>query len=83
MDGPDDSGGSDQSDQPDRPPLRLVRGDASPEELAALLAVLSAAGGGEEEAVAPRRSEWVSRERGLRRAPAPGRGAWRASAWPR
>jgi hypothetical protein len=66
---------------PDRLPLRLVRGDATPEEVAALLAVLSAASGGES-APAPRHtSQWASRERLVRRPLAPGRGAWRASAW--
>jgi hypothetical protein len=70
-------------DEPDRPPLRLVRGDASAEELAALLAVLSAAGSPEVEAPSPRRSQWASRQRGVRRMPTPGPGAWRASAWPR
>ena len=63
------------------PPLRLVRGDASPEEIAALFAVLSAASGGDE-APAPRpTSAWTSRERLVRRPLTPGPGAWRASAW--
>jgi hypothetical protein len=70
------------ADATDRPPLRLVRGEASDEELAALMAVLSAASAGEEPAPPARRSEWGSRERSLRRSPAPGPGAWRASAWP-
>ena len=68
--------------EPVAPPLRLVRGDASPEEIAALLAVLSAASGGEEPAPAPRRtSVRASRERLVRRPLTPGPGAWRASAW--
>ena len=68
-------------DVPERTPLRLVRGDASPEEIAALLAVLSAASGAEE-ATAPRRtSVWASRERLVRRPLSPGPGAWQASAW--
>jgi hypothetical protein len=67
------------------PPLRLVRGDATPEELAALLAVLSAAGGGDDDPdTTPRpRSRWASRESALRRPLAPGPGAWRASGLPR
>ncbi len=69
-------------DAEDRPPLRLVRGDATPEEVAALLAVLSAASGGEA-APAPRHtSQWASRERAVRRPLSPGRGAWRASSRP-
>jgi hypothetical protein len=68
----------------ERPPLRLVRGDATPEEVAALLAVLSAAAGGEDPAPAPRPvSRWASRERAVRRPHTPGHGAWRASGWPR
>jgi hypothetical protein len=63
------------------PPLRLVRGDASPEEIAALLAVLSAASGGQEPAAPRRTSVWASRERLVRRPLRPGPGAWRASAW--
>ena len=73
--------GDENETGPDRAPLRLVRGDASAEEIAALLAVLSAASGGEE-ATAPRRtSVWASRERLVRRPITPGPGAWRASAW--
>jgi hypothetical protein len=74
------------SDAPNaaRPPLRLVRGDATPEEVAALLALLSAASAGGDAKPAPRHtSQWGSRERGVRRPPQPGPGAWRASAWPR
>ena len=71
------------AETPDRPPLRLVRGDASPEEVAALLAVLSAASGGEDEKPAPRHtSQWSSPGRSVRRPLTPGPGAWRASAWP-
>lgn len=69
-------------DDLERRPLKLVRGDATPEEVAALLAVLSAASGGVE-APAPRHtSQWASPERAVRRPLTPGRGAWRASAWP-
>jgi hypothetical protein len=79
MTAPDDTTGT-----TGRPPLRLVRGDATPEEVAALLAVLSAASAGGDAKPAPRHtSQWASRERGVRRPPQPGPGAWRASAWPR
>jgi hypothetical protein len=65
------------------PPLRLVRGDATPEEVAALVAVLSAASAGDAAKPAPRHtSQWASRERGVRRPLQPGPGAWRASALP-
>ena len=66
----------------DRPPMRLVRGDATPEEVAALLAVLSAASGGDERPAPRHTSQWASRERAVRRPLRPGRGAWRASSWP-
>jgi hypothetical protein len=65
------------------PPLRLVRGDATPEEVAAVLAVLAAATGDADTEPAPRHtSRWASRERLVRRPATPGPGAWRASAWP-
>ena len=65
------------------PALRVVRGDATPEEIAALVAVLlarSAAGEGPAPALA--RSAWSDRSRLLRRPLFPGAGAWRRSALP-
>ena len=62
----------------DQPVLRVVRGDATPEEVAALVAVLAARGGGvPEEPPAP--SAW-SRPQPRRPLPLPGPGAWRAAA---
>ena len=61
--------------------LRVVRGDPSPEELAALVAVLAArassaaAGRPEPRAV----GGWVDRSAGLRRPIAPGPDAWRTT----
>jgi len=63
------------------PPLRLVRGDATPEEVAAVMAVLSAVSGSAPEPAAPNPSQWAARERAVRRPLHPGPGAWRASAW--
>ncbi|MCW2587152.1 MAG: acetyl-CoA carboxylase biotin carboxyl carrier protein subunit [Frankiales bacterium] len=63
-----------------RPVLRLVRGTATPEELAAVVAVLAARSGGEveQEEAAPR-SQWGAPQ--LRRPlPPPGPGVWQASA---
>ena len=74
---------AEDQDSRQRPPLRLVRGDASPEEVAALVAVLSAASGVEPEAAPRHTSQWASRERAVRQAVSPGRGGWRASALPR
>ena len=63
--------------------ISLARGHASPEELAALVAVLSAASAEEVEPAPRHTSQWASRERMVRRPLAPGPGAWRASSWPR
>jgi Acyl-CoA carboxylase epsilon subunit len=78
------------SGQPDRPAgepvLRVVRGDATPEEIAALVAVLMArsgpASGAARPAVRPVRGAWSDRSRQLRRPLYPGPGAWRRSALP-
>ncbi len=70
------------------PALRVVRGarspeDLAPEELAAVVALLSAQSAAPEPAPPPRpRSRWAAREPLLRRPLAPGPGAWRASALP-
>lgn len=68
--------------EPQRPFLQVVRGDATPEELAALVAVLAASGGGP---AAPRRRvpEWSAHHRRLRRTLPAGPGGWRSSALPR
>jgi hypothetical protein len=73
--------------------VRLVRGDASPEELAALVAIL-ATSGGDGGAPAPgdrpspasgrsRRLPWGSPGGMIRMTPPHGPGGWRASALPR
>jgi hypothetical protein len=68
-----------------RPTLRLVRGDATEEEIAALLAVIAAGTSAEPEAEPAVTSAWTDRAPLLRggSAHSPGPGAWRASAWPR
>ena len=65
-----------------RPPLFAIKGDATPEEVAALVAVLSSLGGGEAPP-ARRRPEWNAPHRLVRRPLAHGPGGWRASALPR
>ncbi|WP_018333944.1 acyl-CoA carboxylase epsilon subunit [Actinomycetospora chiangmaiensis] len=73
-----------EEEAPARPVLRIVRGDPSPEELAALTAVLAAAsGGGGAEPEAGPTSVWTERSALVRRPVHPGPGAWRASALPR
>ena len=74
------------STRPDdgRPLLRVVRGDATPEEIAALVAILLARSAGAE-APGPARSgenSWSGPSRLLRRPLSPGPGAWRRSALP-
>jgi hypothetical protein len=63
----------------------LVRGDASPEEVAALVAVVQTltAGADPDAAPAPVTSQWSAPRRRLRGAHAAGPGGWRASALPR
>ena len=67
---------------PAQPPLlRVVNPDATPEEIAALVAVLSSLGG---QAPAPARvSEWSRPARRHRAALAHGPGGWRSSSLPR
>ncbi len=69
--------------EPAHPLLRVVKGDPTVEELAALVAVIVArrpAAGAELPAVP--RSEWATRHRTLRGVHRHGPGAWRASGWP-
>jgi len=65
-----------------RPVLRVIKGDATPEEVAALVAVVAALGGGAEP---PRRRtpEWSAHHRKVRRTLPHGPGGWRSSALPR
>jgi len=72
-------------DQPAaRPLLRVVRGDATPEEIAALVAVLAARGGESDAPARPSsvKNTWSDRSRLLRRPLATGPGAWRTSSLP-
>jgi len=66
----------------DRPVLRVVRGDATPEELAALTAVLLSRPVLGEPPPRPLPSAWADRSRQLRRPLFPGPDAWRRSALP-
>jgi hypothetical protein len=67
----------------ERPFLQVVRGDATPEEIAAVVAVLSARSrAAAAPAPPPRRSAWADPARRVRRPIKAGPGAWRASAFP-
>jgi hypothetical protein len=64
------------------PVLRVVKGDPTPEELAALVAVIASWRG--PAAPATRRTpDWNAPRRLVRPAHRPGAGAWRASGLPR
>ena len=65
------------------PTLRVVRGDATEEEIAALVAVISSRSGGvaDGEPVPAPASAWTDRSALVRTPVRPGPGAWRASAW--
>ena len=70
--------------QDSAPLVRVVAGDPTPEELAAVVAVLAArgaAGGGAAED-GRSRSGWTDRTRGVRAPVHPSPGGWRASAFP-
>ena len=69
----------------ERPPLVLVRGDATPEEVAALVAVVQGlAAASTADSGPPRaRSAWASPARLVRTSHHAGPGGWRASALPR
>ncbi len=74
---------STDSGEEQRPVLRIINGDATPEEVAAVVAVLSTIGGGSA-APAPRRTPaWAAPHRLVRRTLPHGPGGWRASSLPR
>ena len=69
------------SDEAPRPALRIVRGDASPEDVAVLTALLAAAGGDVEPEPPVLRGGWSDPARQHLRPLNPGPGAWRSSGW--
>ena len=64
------------------PVLRVIRGDATPEEIAAVVAVLASRPGSPDLPPRPEPSAWADRSRLLRRPVHPGPDAWRRSALP-
>jgi hypothetical protein len=74
-----------QGEHPPIPPIKVVRGNPTPEELAAALAVVRArAAAAAPEAPAARAAqEWSDPARTVpRRVPHPGPKAWRTTYWP-
>ena len=74
--------GATDAEAPPAAPAIVVRGDATPEQLAALVAVLSAASGGDEPASDGSGSAWATRTAAMRRPVSHGPGAWRTSLRP-
>ncbi|TAK71269.1 MAG: acyl-CoA carboxylase subunit epsilon [Actinomycetota bacterium] len=70
-------------DEPGRPVLRLVRGSATPEEIAALVAVVTAAARAPQPEPAAPASQWASPWRQVRRPLQVGPAGWWASTLPR
>ena len=66
---------------PDQPVLRIVRGEPSPDELAAVTVLLMALARSGSAGQPEPPSGWSDLSLRLRRAPLPGPGAWRNSAW--
>ena len=64
-----------------KPLLKVIDHNATPEEVAAIVAVFSALGSAGEPPKKKERSLWATPK--MRTLPAPGPGAWRASALPR
>ena len=66
------------------PVLRVIRGDATPEEIAAVVAVLLARSAASDASSSARSapSAWAARSRLLRRPLHPGPGAWHRSGLP-
>jgi Acyl-CoA carboxylase epsilon subunit len=65
-----------------QPLLKIVTPDATPEEIAALVAVFASLGSGEEPP-SPRRPEWSAHHRKVRVTHPHGPGGWRSSGLPR
>ena len=82
---PEQAQGSESVDGPAAPagPRIEVLGDASPEQVAALVAVLSGLGGGEEEAPQAPPSRWSAPARLVRHEVHPSPGGWVSSGLPR
>jgi hypothetical protein len=76
-----DEGRAGTGDAEPRPLLRVVKGDPTPDEVAALVAVVSAlASTGGEQTKPRRRPEWSAHHRKVRGAHRHGGDAWRMSA---
>ena len=66
-----------------QPMLRVVSGDPTPEELAIVIALVTARGGASKPSESKRLSLWASKGRQTRPSLGAGFGSWRASSMPR
>jgi hypothetical protein len=66
-----------------QPMLRVVSGDPTPEELAIVIALVTARGGESKPSESKRLSLWASKGRQTRPSVGAGFGSWRASSMPR
>ena len=69
-------------DERQRPVLKLVRGSATDEEIAALVTVLASLGGGPGRPAKPKPAEWSDHHRKVRVSLPHGPGGWRSSGMP-
>lgn len=69
----------DEGQQTGRPHLRLIRGNATPEEIAAIVALLAARPASAQAPAPSARSAWADPARALRGPLATGTGAWTRS----
>jgi hypothetical protein len=76
-----DSVAEEAAEQPSKPLLRVVKGNPTAEELAALVAVVAASSAAGAPAKPKPRSEWGHPARAVRGPHRPGTDAWRRSAW--
>ena len=65
-----------------RPVLRLIKGNPTDEELAALITVVAAMGDAAEQKSKPPKHEWSAHHRKVRVTLPHGRGGWRSSGLP-
>jgi hypothetical protein len=79
----DDRPGQDEQPAPEAPLLRIVTPSTTPEEVAAMVAVLSALSSGDDDRPRRRRTEWNSPYRQVRPFYSHGPGGWRSSGLPK
>jgi len=72
-----------QGDEEQRPFLKVISGNATEEEIAAIVAVLAAVGSPDDQPARRPTPAWAANHRKTRESFRDGRGGWRSSALPR